>query len=139
MRLVLLGQPGDAGAAVAAQLAASLDGSAELAWCDTPEHTPAWSTLEAHDLVLLIEQTHAAPVDWRALLMSAGQNFQVIHPSPEGLQQELQWALGHHLHRTTGHSPWPLRSEIAQRWAGVCEKCSDPECEHRLFRRLVSP
>jgi len=32
-----------------------------------------------------------------------------------------------------------LRSEIAQRWAGVCEKCSDPECEHRLFRRLVSP
>lgn len=139
MRLVLLGQPGDAGAAVVAQLAASLDGSAELTWCDTPEPTPAWSTLEAHDLVLLIEQTHSVSVEWRPRLMASGQGFQVIHPSNEGLLQELQWALGHHLHRTTGHSPWPLRTEIAQRWEGVCEKCSDPECEHRLFRRLVNP
>lgn len=25
----------------------------------------------------------------------------------------------------------------AARWTGTCEKCSDPDCEHRLFTRLV--
>ena len=137
MRLVLLAQPGDARADGVAPLAASLVGMAELTWCNTPEQVP-WPTLGANDLVLLIEQPSPTAVEWRRELISRGQGFQVIHPSDEPWMQALQWALGHHLHRTTGHSPWPLRTEIAQRWQGVCETCSDPECEHRLFRRLVN-
>ena len=138
MRLVLLGQPEDGLAAVTEQLMASLDTPIALTFCDSPEQAPTWSSLEAGDLVLLIERSNTTHVDWRQTLMSSGQGFQVIHPSTEPLWQELQWALGHHLQRTTGHSPWPLRREIAPRWQGVCEKCSDPECEHQLFRRLVS-
>ncbi len=138
MRLVLLGQPGDAGADVMAALSSALDTSVQWIWCEDVKHPPPWSTLGAHDLVLLIEPSPAGQVDWRQVLVSSRQGFQVIHPSGEGLLQDLQWAIGHHLHRTTGHSPWPLRTEIAQRWQGVCEKCSDPECEHRLFRRLVN-
>ena len=88
--------------------------------------------------MLLVERSNTIRVDWRQALMSSRQGFQVIHPSTEPLLQELQWALGHHLQRTTGHSPWPLRTEIAPRWQGVCEKCSDPECEHQLFKRLIS-
>jgi hypothetical protein len=138
VRLVLLGQPEDGWTAVAAELAASLDASIQLMFCDSPEQAPTWSELESSDLVLLVEHSSTTRVDWRQTLMSSRQAFQVIHPSTEPLWQELQWALGHHLQRTTGHSPWPLRSEIAPRWQGVCEKCSDPECEHQLFRQLMS-
>ena len=138
MRLVLLGQPGNAGDDVIASLASALDETAQLIWCDAPDQAPLGFTPDAHDLVLLIEQTPSGQVDWRQVLMSKEQSFQIIHPSNEGLLQALQWAIGHHLHRTTGHSPWPLRTEIAQRWQGVCEKCSDPDCEHRLFKRLVN-
>ena len=138
MRLVLLGQPEEGLAAVAAQLTASADTVIQLTCCDSPEQAPAWSELASSDLVLLVERSNTIRVDWRQALMSSRQGFQVIHPSTEPLLQELQWALGHHLQRTTGHSPWPLRTEIAPRWQGVCEKCSDPECEHQLFKRLIS-
>lgn len=138
MRLVLLGQPGDAGSDVISFLTNSLQTGVELVWCNAPEEAPAWSTLDAHDLVLLIEPPSSSRVDWRHVLVSHGQGFQIIPSSNDNRLQALQWAIGHHLHRTTGHSPWPLRTEIAQRWQGVCETCSDPECEHRLFRRLVN-
>ena len=138
MKLVLLGQPQDGLAAVAAQLQISLDPSIQWICCDTLEQAPAWSALEANDLVLLVEHVSAACVEWRQALMSSKQGFQVIHLSTEPLWQELQWTLGHHLRRTTGNSPWPLRTEIAPRWQGVCDKCSDPECEHQLFRQLMS-
>jgi hypothetical protein len=146
VRLVLLGQPGDELAAVAAQLSASSKALSKTSsaaavhciCCESPEHAPAWNTLDSQDLVLLIENANPLQMEWRTRLMSIGQSFQVLHRSGESLLQALQWALGHHLQRTTGHSPWPLRTEIAPRWQGVCETCSDPECEHRLFRQLVS-
>ena len=138
VRLVLLGQPEDGLASVTAQLAISLPPSVQLTACDTLGLAPAWSALEPTDLVLLVERSPSVRVDWRQTLMSSKLGFQVIHPSDALLLQELQWALGHHLRRTMGHSPWPLRTEIAPRWQGVCEKCSDPACEHSVFRQLVN-
>ena len=138
VRLVLLGQPEDGLSAVIAQLAPTLPSFIQLVCCDSTDQSPAWSTLQPDDLVLLVERSASLHVDWRHALLSARRGFQVIHASHEPLLQELQWALGHHLQRTTGQSPWPLRTEIAPRWQGVCDKCSDPECEHRLFRQLVS-
>lgn len=138
MRLVLLGQPQDGLATLSAGLAPSLDPAVELICCDTPEQAPAWAGIGQHELVLLVERAANVQVDWRQMLISAGQPFQVIPPSDQPLWQALQWALGHHLHRTTGTSPWPLRTEIAPRWHGTCETCSDPACEHRLFRQLLS-
>lgn len=32
---------------------------------------------------------------------------------------------------------WPAADDALGRWAWTCEKCSDPACEHRLFRRLL--
>jgi nicotinamide riboside kinase len=31
----------------------------------------------------------------------------------------------------------PKSSQTLDNWSFNCEKCSDPECEHRLFRRLI--
>jgi hypothetical protein len=159
VKLVLLGQPADGVADLAAQLTRWLDGVApslvqspgptaragsappaiDIQAHDALDQAPAWSTLKTDDLVLLLEGSPSPRWDWRAALLSCGQAFQVIHPGTHTLLQEVQWAIGHHLKRITGTSPWPLRAEIAARWQGVCETCSDPECEHRLFRRLVEP
>lgn len=145
---MLLGQPGDPVTDWATQLADTYEQarrlqqyagpSLELMPCEAHHQIPDWSTLHAHDLVVLVESSNPAAVDWRNILTSANQGFQVIYPSPHASVQELQWTLGHHLQRTHGESPWPLRAEIASRWQGACEKCSDPECEHQLFRRLLT-
>ena len=150
----MLGQPGDGVADLAAQLTrhyplangihdvpASRSPQAPPLEClgfESLSPQPPWSDLTALDLVLLLERASNPTVDWRGALLQSGRSFQVLHPSEASLLQELQWALGHHLHRVTGRSPWPLRAEIPARWQGVCDTCSDPECEHRLFRRLMS-
>ena len=134
MKLVLLGQPADEVSALAAQL---VHPGLQILSVDALAQAPDWSTLTPNDLVLLLARTPAPLIDWRPMLMASGQAFQVIHPSDQPLHQEVLWALGHHLRRTVGDSPWPLRREIPARWQGMCETCSDPECEHLLFRRLV--
>ena len=90
-----------------------------------------------------------APVDTllRQLLQSAGIAFEVIYGQGE---QRLQSAL----HALQRHTPQPSATinTIAPRvdstpatgqnslkkWQWNCEKCSDPECEHRLFSSLTS-
>jgi nicotinamide riboside kinase len=76
------------------------------------------------------------PVDAlvRSLLQRAGVAFQVVYgQGPQRLQSALAAldAAGvlpaGACARTTGNP---------QRWTWACEKCSDPECEHRLFARL---
>ncbi len=145
MRLVLLGQPGDALPRLASELSPALStappfkgGSrVEIIACDAIGQAPDWLALGPQDLMVLVERSPIVSVNWRQALMGCSHSYQVIHPSEQPLRQALEWTLGHHLHRITGHSPWPMREEIAPRWQGVCESCSDPECEHRLFQRLL--
>jgi nicotinamide riboside kinase len=33
----------------------------------------------------------------------------------------------------------PTGSKSANKWVWVCDKCSDPDCEHRLFSQLTAP
>ena len=35
-----------------------------------------------------------------------------------------------------GSAPRPQDDGTLGQWVATCEKCSDPECEHRLFSRL---
>lgn len=72
----------------------------------------------------------------RSLLQRGGIAYQVVYGSGA---QRLQGAL------TALVSAGVLPPEMAQRapegdarraWTWMCEKCSDPECEHRLFRAL---
>jgi nicotinamide riboside kinase len=34
---------------------------------------------------------------------------------------------------------WPEGSKPAKKWVWVCDKCSDPDCEHKLFSQLTAP
>lgn len=71
----------------------------------------------------------------RAQLQSAGLAFHVVYGQGP---QRLHGAL--HALEAAGVLPAgsaPRRPEPARRpWLAACEKCSDPDCEHRLFTRL---
>ena len=62
----------------------------------------------------------------RGLLRKAGVPFQVVYGQGAERLQGALTALG---------AGKPLSERESNR-AWSCEKCSDPECEHRLFRRL---
>ena len=72
----------------------------------------------------------------RTLLQRAGVAFQVVYgQGPRRLQAALQALV----------SAGALPAEVVDRaadggsqraWVWVCEKCSDPACEHRLFTQL---
>ena len=64
----------------------------------------------------------------RGALQSAGIPFQVVYGRGA---QRLRSAL-----QALGLAPTPDEGNAGRAWNWVCEKCSDPECEHRLFTRL---
>lgn len=64
----------------------------------------------------------------RESLAHRGVAFQVIHATDDS--QRLSHALRALRLRPAGATP-------ARPWVWSCEKCSDPSCEHQLFRRLV--
>ena len=71
----------------------------------------------------------------RRELQLAGIYFQTIYGrGPARLEQSLR-ALGRALGRDLGASN-PAGSQGRRPW--TCEKCSDPDCEHRLFTTLLA-
>jgi hypothetical protein len=114
---------------------------------------PGMTTSDAErtpdDVVLLLgldleNTTHPAQTladeALRAQLMTQGVAFQVVYGDANQRLQEAQYAVAK---RLRVHSPELaanlMREEITPRWQGLCDACSDPDCEHRLFRRLVRP
>ena len=114
-----------------------------------PLEATAWSDatpLSGHDVVLLLglQQPHALcsaqDADIRQRLLQDGVSFQVIHGEAATLLQHARHAIARSL--AASHAQWAqtfMREETMPRWQGVCEACSDPDCEHRLFRRLLNP
>lgn len=69
---------------------------------------------------------------WRHMLILQGLPFQVIQLSDKAwVKQCLQALL----------PPEPFKGmesqDVLTRWQGVCETCSDPDCERRLFSGLL--
>ncbi len=83
------------------------------------------------------------PVDalLRAALEQAGIPYQVIYGSgPERLDHALK-AMDGLTSMASGRPPAALRQPPAptgDAWVWVCDKCSDPGCEHRLFTGLMN-
>lgn len=75
----------------------------------------------------------------RSLLQRAGVAFQVVYGSgPQRLQSALLALV------SAGVLPQdvlqrPREDDSRRGWMWACEKCSDPECEHRLFSGLREP
>jgi nicotinamide riboside kinase len=72
----------------------------------------------------------------RRELLAGGIPFQTVHGIGDARSDQAMRAIGNLLGRddlTTAHSASSLG-----RVPWICEKCSDPGCEHRLFSGLIS-
>jgi hypothetical protein len=103
---------------------------------DAPLSQPAWTPPSLSSRILLCanpEDTFNAQA-WRAILLAQGLPFQVIH----GIGQELVKKCLLAILPPDCFSPSGLaRQELPVRWQGMCETCSDPDCEQRLFSGLL--
>jgi hypothetical protein len=117
----------------------------------TVASTPFPADLRDHDLVLLTglepaPQVHgavaaitpaaqeAADQAIRAALASAGISYRVMYGTSD---QRLAQALD------AVNPPAPQRTMAARNgrksaWTWICDKCSDPACEHRLLSDLLA-
>ena len=119
----------------------------------TPHHSPqsdsAWTPPSLSSRILLCVNPEDAAIAqaWRAILLAQGLPFQVIHGIAEALVAQCLLAIL----PPDGSSPSGLdmttqaasalqglaRQALPVRWQGVCETCSDPDCEQRLFSGLL--
>ncbi len=90
-----------------------------------------------------------APVDalLRQLLQSAGIAFEVVYGTGDGRTTNALHALQRAIHQSTDttNSIAPRADSMPasepkslKKWQSSCEKCSDPDCEHRLFAALLA-
>ena len=119
----------------------------------TPHHPsqsePVWTPPSVSSRILLCvnpEDTTNAQA-WRAMLLAQGLSFQVIHGIGEALVAQCLLAIlppdgsspsGFAMTTQTASALQGLaRQALPVRWQGVCETCSDPDCEQRLFSGLL--
>ncbi len=134
----------------------------EFIFQDTSLHQAATAYQRTFDLTLLTgldmpwqpdgiqrDGEHVrAPVDTllRQLLQSAGIAFEVIYGQGEQRLQSALHALQRHTQQSTDttnsiaprvYSMPATGQNSLKKWQWNCEKCSDPDCEHRLFSDLT--
>jgi hypothetical protein len=100
----------------------------------TPNSPQGWKPppLPYRILLFASDPSEHGTTLWRHTLIMQGLPFQVIQANGEAwVKQCLQTLL-------------PLESvegmgcqDVAERWQGTCESCSDPDCERRLFSGLL--
>ena len=103
---------------------------------DTPLSHSAWTppSLSSRILLCVNPEDAANAQAWRAILLAQGLPFQVIH----GIGQELVKQCLLAILPPDCFSPSGLaRQALPVRWQGMCETCSDPDCEQRLFSGLL--
>ena len=78
------------------------------------------------------------PVDTalRASLTRGGIQFQVVYGTGESRLHNALRCLNSHVEATASEDS-TLKSQPQRLRNWVCERCSDPVCEHRLFRDLI--
>lgn len=142
-RIAIVGAPGTGKTELAADIAAHLQslGLRDIAIDDAPAPVPGRrykaTLLMGLDLpcdpATARAREHADAL-LRAQLQGAGVAYQVVYGTgPQRLQSALRAM------QTAGVLPAVAvdREEGRPRaWTWACEKCSDPECEHRLFTKL---
>lgn len=151
LKIALLGVPNSEKSALAAALADALNTSgwpAAIVLIEKPASAP---DLGHHDLVLLMglmgldlpssarHAREASDQQIRAALAEADMAYRVIYGlGEERLHHALQACSS--LFRPCPAQPKALAQtgKRASPWAWMCEKCSDPACEHRLLSDLIA-
>ncbi len=134
--MTLAGAPGSGKSRLAAALTQALNKAGWPAAVGLAD--PA--TQDNNALILLMglesqaEDIHAADQTIRAALTRAGTVYDVLYGS---MEERLAQALGLIEKRLTGADPRsPTKNN--RPWIWVCDKCSDPQCEHRLLTDLLA-
>lgn len=91
------------------------------------------------------EMREAADQSIRTALLQAGVPYRVIYGSAEerlahalaALEPLLKTA-GQRLRQSHGAAGGPDNAGKTRPWVWVCDKCSDPQCEHRLLSDLLA-
>ena len=140
MDIVLLGLSSHRLQQLAAALGPALTQFAPNWTLHTPHHPPqsdsAWTppSLSSRILLCVNPEDAADAQAWRAILVAQGLPFQVIHGIGQALVAQCLLAVL----PPDGFSPSGFaRQALPVRWQGVCETCSDPDCEQRLFSGLL--
>jgi hypothetical protein len=114
-----------------------------------PQSEPAWTPPSVSSRILLCVNPEDAGIAqaWRAILLARGLPFQVIHGIGQALVAQCLFALlppdcfnpsGFAMTSQAASALQGLaRQAMPVRWQGVCETCSDPDCEQRLFSGLL--
>ena len=149
MDIVLLGLSQPRLQHLATALEQALKPFAPCATLYTPQSQTAWTPPSLSSRILLCTSAEDVQIAqaWRAILLAQGLPFQVIH----GIGQELvtQCLLALLPPDCFNPSGFAMTSAMASdleglarkalpvRWQGLCETCSDPDCEQRLFFGLL--
>ncbi|MGR4867497.1 hypothetical protein ACIPRI_01370 [Variovorax sp. LARHSF232] len=102
------------------------------------EDAAALAALQKPALVLLLAPCdstgEAEDLQWRQHLMQSGIGFSVLHGDAEA-RLVSAW---HLIQALLGLPPAESATQTTGKpWRWNCDKCSDPACEHRLFRDLL--
>jgi len=153
MDIVLLGLSPHRLQQLAAGLGPALTQFAPNWTLHTPHHPPqsdsAWTPPSLSSRILLCVNPEDAAIAqaWRAILLAQGLPFQVIHGTGQALVAPCLLAIlppdgvspsGFAMTTQAASALQGLaRQALPVRWQGVCETCSDPDCEQRLFSGLL--
>ena len=114
-----------------------------------PQSQTAWTppSLSSRIFLCINPEDAANAQTWRAILLAQGLPFQVIHGIGQDLVKQCLLALlppdcfnpsGFEMTSAMASDLEGLaRKAMPVRWQGVCETCSDPDCEQRLFSGLL--
>lgn len=141
MKIAILGAPATHTAALWEQLQLQLGADAPCTLVDAgaPAHDlTEYKALAGAGLILLLglapqhgAETRAADQALRSELNRLALPYALIHGAgPAQLDNAMQ-AIRHALGTAQGSTP-------RGRWKWACDKCSDPQCEHRLFAELTA-
>ena len=139
MRIVIAGAQAERVASLQRELVSHLPPHAVcIAWSSS-------TSIHASDVRLLIGLTgsdapsQAVETQIRTQWAQAGVAFQVVYGEGVELANQARHALARAVQqRDPTWAASLMREEITPRWQGLGESCSDPDCEHRLFRRLLA-
>ena len=136
MDIVLLGLTQPRLQHLAAALRQTLKQFAPSLTFHTPQNHTDWTAPSSSSRILLcVNPEDAANAEaWRVILMDQGLSFQVIHCIGQELVAQCLLAL---LPPDCFTPSGFARKAMPVRWQGVCETCSDPDCEQRLFSGLL--
>jgi hypothetical protein len=147
LTIALLGTPHAGVWQLASALNGTLKASGWQAILEVVGDTPADQTdLAAFDLVLLMglqtttQSQEAADLSIRARLALAAVSYRVLYGTSEERLAHALNAIESLLPRAEA-SPRQnsfSASSRKQPWVWMCEKCSDPGCEHRLLTTLLA-